>query len=94
MSDIETLTKKYNQIQESIKKASDLRSRLDERKASAEKRLKALVEKIAAQGYDIKNLKEIRDKKEAELKTLLAEKEKEVTEVLGKLQSIDLDTAL
>ena len=94
MSDIETLTKKYNQIQDSIKKASDLRSRLDERKASTEKRLKALVEKIQGQGYDPKNLKEIRDKKEAELKTLLTEKEKEVTDVLGKLQSIDLDTAL
>lgn len=94
MASLDELTTKYQTIQKSIQQAKDLKARLEERKSSTEKQLKALVDKIKAQGYDIKNLKEVRDEKVAELEKLVKEKEVEVKEVLTKLKEIDLETSL
>lgn len=94
MATLAELTTKYQSIQKSIEQAKDLKARLEERKKNTEKQLTALVEKIKAAGYDPKKLKEIRDKKLAELQELVAEKEKEVKEVLEKLRAIDSETSL
>lgn len=94
MSEITELTKKYQTIQKDLDTAKDLRTRLEERKKNVEKQLTTLVEKIKAQGYEPKSLKDIRDKKVQELTKLVTEKEKEVKEVLDKLKTIDVETSL
>jgi len=94
MSEITELTKKYQNIQKDLDTAKDLRTRLEERKKNVEKQLTSLVEKIKGQGYEPKNLKDIRDKKVQELSKLVTEKEKEVKEVLDKLKAIDFETSL
>lgn len=94
MAELNDLVVKYQNIQQQIEMSKDLKSRLEERKKNVHKQLSALLEKIKAQGYDPKNLKEIRDAKIAELENLVKEKEQEVKEVFEKLKQIDVETSL
>jgi len=94
MAELNELVTKYQTIQKSIEQSKDLKSRLEERKKNVHKQLSTLLEKIKAQGYDPKNLKDIRDKKIEELEKLVKEKEQEVKEVYEKLKAIDIETSL
>ncbi len=94
MAELNELVSKYQNIQKSIEQSRDLKARLEERKKNVHKQLSTLLDKIKAQGYDPKNLKEIRDQKIQELETLVKEKEQEVKEVHEKLKAIDIETSL
>lgn len=93
MSDIDDLTKKYQNIQKDLEMAKTLKTQLEERKKNVEKQLQGLLDKIKSQGYDPKKLKEVRDEKVEELKNLVSNKETEVKEVLDKLKKIDEETS-
>lgn len=94
MSELNDLSAKYQKILKDVGAAKELKTRLEERKKTAQKQLSGLVDKIKAQGYDPKNLKDVRDKKVKELSDLVAKAEKEVVEVFEKLKSIDIETSI
>jgi len=94
MAELNELVSKYQNIQKSIEQSRDLKARLEERKKNVHKQLRTLLDKIKSQGYDPKNLKEIRDQKIQELENLVKEKEQEVKEVHEKLKAIDIETSL
>ncbi len=94
MAELNELVSKYQNIQKSIEQSRDLKARLEERKKNVHKQLSTLLDKIKSQGYDPKNLKEIRDQKIQELENLVKEKEQEVKEVHEKLKAIDIETSL
>lgn len=93
METVKELSEKYQNLLKTIEQANEMKVRLEERKKAAEKNLRALVQKVSDAGYDIKNLDKIREEKTTELKKLIETKEKEIVQVMSRLQSIETETS-
>jgi hypothetical protein len=93
METVKELSEKYQTLLKNIEQANQMKVRLEERKKAAEKNLRALVQKVSDAGYDIKNLDKIREEKTSELKNLIETKEKELIQVMTRLQSIETETS-
>jgi hypothetical protein len=85
---------RFTAIKEKTVKASENKIRLEERYKNEREKLEALIKEIQAKGYDPAKLAETKNAKTQELKVILDTLEKEVEELLQKLNAIETATTV
>ena len=83
---------RFTVLKEKTVKASESKIRLEERFKNERDKLEILIKEIQTKGYDPTKLTEIKNTKTQELKTVLDTYEKEVNELLQKLNDIEVAT--
>jgi len=86
---IEALQNKLGDLTKRLTKVTEKKAGLRGQLEAKKQELVDLIEEIKAAGYDPKKLKEERDKKAAELQTMMASFEKELAEVEEALASFE-----
>jgi len=87
---IETSLEKCKHLEERVSSVNESKIRLGEKYKAAKEKLNDVVKKSQDLGYDPKNLKEIKEKKQVELDANLNSLEKDVAEQEAILASIEV----
>jgi len=87
-----TEVERFAAIKEKTVKASESVIRIEERYKAERQKLEVLVKTITDKGYDPTKLAETKNAKAAELNQILTDLEKEINDILEKINTIEANT--
>lgn len=87
-----TEVERFAAIKEKAAKASESVIRIEERYKAERQKLEVLVKTITDKGYDPTKLAETKNAKAAELNQILTDLEKEINDILDKINTIEVNT--